>query len=46
MLKEPEVPTEVLLTTFFDSVAGIVILVGMLRIAYFWHRKKYPLLTV
>lgn len=40
MIKEPAMPDEVFLIVFFGSIASIVILVGILKIAYFWRRKK------
>jgi len=42
MLNEPEVPNEVFLIVFFGSIASIVVLVGILKISYFWRRKRDP----
>jgi hypothetical protein len=42
MPKEPEFPNEVFLVVFFGSIASIVVLIGVIKIADFWRRKKDP----
>jgi hypothetical protein len=42
MRKEPDMPTEGLLITFFGSVISIFLLLGIFKLVEIWRRRKSP----